>query len=469
MSHRLRSLVTMTTGTPNRRTVPKTGSELRRSRAAVGLSQFRLAQMLGMTNGQLSELERTDARLSESVRTSVEKVLMDWNKPRKRSPGSGRKKVTPKAPGIETDCCGQLHDSTSSTGPTALALFSGCGGFAAGFREAGYNIVGFVELDRAARASFKANFPESKCWGHSIEEFSQRVVEGWNQEIDVLIGGPPCQGFSLAGKRDPSDPRNSLFEHLVLAADKIRPKVIVMENVRLLLTMRNPNGKLVIDEIRRQFQSIHYSVQVWTLNSADYGVPQVRERVFIVASRDDVESPSCPTPTHYEGSSPTLDARKPWRTFRDATSDLDSLESGESSEVDKLHWAVSHPDHVIDWLRVTPEGQSAHDNTDTCLRPPSGYNTTYKRLRWDEPSSTIGTTFGMISGSRNVHPSDTRSLTIREAARCQSFPDSYSFQGTWSEIRTMIGNAVPPGLSRVVGDVLRRSLNQKSTNSASLK
>lgn len=111
-------------------------------------------------------------------------------------------------------------------------------------------------------------------------------------------------------------------------------------------------------------------------------------------------------------------------TFRDATFDLPFLESGESS-LDPLHWSISHPTHVIQWLKNVPEGHSAHENIDPALRPPSGFNTTYKRIRWDEPCSTISTNFSMISGCRNVHPSSTRSLTIREATRAQSFPDEF--------------------------------------------
>jgi DNA (cytosine-5)-methyltransferase 1 len=109
-------------------------------------------------------------------------------------------------------------------------------------------------------------------------------------------------------------------------------------------------------------------------------------------------------------------------------------------------------------LKGVPEGESAHNNPDPKKRPPSGYNTTYKRIRWDEPCSTISTTFGMISGSRNVHPSNTRSLTIREAARCQTFPDDFKFCGTLGQIRTVIGNAVPPGLAEAVATHVRNSI-----------
>ncbi len=134
------------------------------------------------------------------------------------------------------------------------------------------------------------------------------------------------------------------------------------------------------------------------------------------------------------------------------------MESGEKSS-DPFHEAVRHPDHVIRWLWDVPEGASAHDNKDEKLRPPSGYNTTYKRQKWDEPASTVQTTFGMISGSNNVHPIATRSLTIREAARIQSFPDSYKFSGTLGTIRKGIGNAVPPLLSLQIGLHVKKILD----------
>jgi DNA (cytosine-5)-methyltransferase 1 len=120
-----------------------------------------------------------------------------------------------------------------------------------------------------------------------------------------------------------------------------------------------------------------------------------------------------------------------------------------------LHWAVHHPQYIIDWLWDVPEGRSAHDNVDPAQRPPSGYNTTYKRQEWSEPASTVQTTFGMISGCRNVHPIATRSLTIREAARIQSFPDGFVFHGTAGAIRQGIGNAVPPLLASQIATHLR--------------
>jgi DNA (cytosine-5)-methyltransferase 1 len=176
-----------------------------------------------------------------------------------------------------------------------------------------------------------------------------------------------------------------------------------------------------------------------------------------VAVRNDINhEPSLPNTT-YGDSVDIFSEILPFRTFADACSDLVFLESGESSE-DSLHNAVKHPAHVIDWLWDVPQGLSAHENKEPSKRPPSGYNTTYKRQVWSEPASTVQTTFGMISGCRNVHPIATRSLTIREAARIQSFPDSYKFIGTLGAIRTGVGNAVPPLLAYTVACHLKKIL-----------
>jgi DNA (cytosine-5)-methyltransferase 1 len=197
---------------------------------------------------------------------------------------------------------------------------------------------------------------------------------------------------------------------------------------------------------------------MYEANAKNFGVPQHRERVFFVAIRMDVGiSPSFPKMTHGDGALDLFSETPSCRTFADACSDLEFLESGEKSS-DPLHKAVSHPQHVINWLWDVREGYSAHDNEDPDMRPPSGYNTTYKRQVWNEPGATVQTTFGMISGCRNVHPISTRSLTIREAARLQSFPDSFKFVGTQGTIRTGIGNAVPPLLAYEIGRNLSSQL-----------
>lgn len=346
--------------------------------------------------------------------------------------------------------------------PTAIALFAGCGGMSLGFKWAGFDVKGYVELERAAREIYKTNFPKARELGADILELTDEQIASWKKDfgnIDVLCGGPPCQGFSLAGKRNEADYRNKLYREYQRIAEIVRPKAFVLENVRLLTSMREEDGSSVVQNIISGFNAIGYSVTFKVLNSAEFGVPQARERViFIGVDKSLGIWPSLPEETHTFDET-TLFEKKKVRTFRDACKDLDSIEAGGASSQDPLHWAITHPEHCLEWLRRTPEGKSAHENEDPSMRPPSGYNTTYKRLRWDEPSSTISTNFNMISGSRNVHPTSTRSLTIREAMRCQSFPDDFKVVGNWMDVRKAIGNAVPPILAeRIANHVIQNVL-----------
>lgn len=349
--------------------------------------------------------------------------------------------------------------------PKAIALFSGCGGLSLGFAAAGYNLVAHVEIEESANKIYDLNFSNSKLLGTDICDITDSQIKCWKQEfgdIDVVIGGPPCQGFSLAGKRDSNDLRNQLFKYYANIVNLIHPKVFILENVRLLTSMRTSDGKLFIDCIFDSFSKAGYHLEKLELNMSDYGVPQSRERVVIVGVRNDIDRKfDFPIATHQaETETLSLFERKNHRSFRDATQDLAFLESGEVSD-DPLHWSIVHPDHVIKWLKNVPEGCSAHDNEDPSLRPPSGFNTTYKRIKWDEPCSTITTNFSMISGCRNVHPTATRSLTIREAARVQSFPDEFVFVGKWGDIRKAIGNAVPPIFAEIIADSIKAQILSK--------
>ncbi|TVQ91548.1 MAG: DNA (cytosine-5-)-methyltransferase [Deltaproteobacteria bacterium] len=473
--------------------VARNGEVLRAWRKAHGMSQANLARSSGVTQALISahelgkrQLQSGHVKAIASVIAEVESGsipegirLRNWAE--KRSAGQEpkpkrarrRKKVHPadhvaflnRSRGLERP---SLRRSDEDGGaPVALAMFAGCGGMSLGFRRAGFDVAGFIELDENARESYAHNFPTSVCLGADVTEVSRDTVAQWRREfgeVAVLIGGPPCQGFSLAGKRDVHDPRNRLVMRYLEIAEQLQPKAILIENVRLLTSMKNPSGGLVADEIVEQLQKIGYRAQWSCLNSADYGVPQCRERVFFLGYRQDLAPPSkwFPAPTHSpvgsNGTQRGLFSKPVWRSFRDATGDLPSLESGERAPDDEYHWAVSHPEHVLQMLRVVPEGHSAHENEDPALRPPSGYNTTYKRLRWDEPSSTIGTTFGMISACRTVHPTNTRSLTIREAMRCQSFPDDFQLKGKTGAVRKQIGNAVPPVLAEALAGYIKTHL-----------
>lgn len=453
-----------------------TGNELRIFRETQNISQARLAEILGIPQHLLSSFELGKTRIDDSILDEINHQIANL---RKHSNVIERKKryveheysdreIDPErakrhaiSPGnkqylVELN---NLCDGIASP-LTAIGVFSGIGGFSLGFKAAGFNILGCIEIEDKFFNIYRENFPDVERLGSDVTrldwDYLKQFISG--KEIDAVIGGPPCQGFSLSGKRDKNDARNQLFRDYIKAIDVIRPKVAVIENVRLLTSMKGPDDIYVKDQIREELHHHGYKSQLFEVNTKDYGVPQHRERVFFIAVREDLSAnPSLPEPEFGLGSG-FFAPNKKHRTFADACSDLQYIESGQSSE-DSFHKAVAHPDHVLEWLWDVKEGFSAHDNKDPKLRPPSGYNTTYKRQIWNEPASTVQTTFGMISGCRNVHPIATRSLTVREAARIQSFSDSFRFVGPMGAIRTGIGNAVPPLLAKKIALHLRSMLS----------
>ncbi len=460
---------------------------IRAAREKRNLSQAKLAKLLGLKQHILSEWELSKDSPSPSQIENVKRVLAQFDldlqtgqaqaflqkrrQPKNRFDASLTNPALPQNQPARAarknrarkneyaDSLFKLNQSSQTTPYSALALFSGCGGLSLGFRWAGLKIIGFVEKEPSARAMYQANFPASVCLGTDIREISDAHVAEWRQRfgaVNVLFGGPPCQGFSLAGKRDVYDPRNQLYREFVRIAGILKPDVILMENVRLLTSMRAPDRSLISDHVLEDFDRVGYRSKFQTLNAQNYGVPQFRERVFFIGIRRDFSDAPIVFPkiTHENARNGSFDSTDQCRTFRDATGDLQALESGQASNDDAWHFAPRHPPHIIEMLREIPEGASAHNHPNPNLRPSSGYNTTYKRLCWDEPCSTIGTNFGMISGSRNVHPADTRSLTIREALRCQSFPDDFKLGGTLGQIRTAIGNSVPPLLAKAIAEHL---------------
>jgi DNA (cytosine-5)-methyltransferase 1 len=446
-----------------------TGPKLRHRRQQLSLSQAKLAELCGISQHLLSAFELEKAELPSSTLDTVLAALSDESRVAEIARRSKRYrhhkycevKCLPEriararrtAGNIEY-CCflneiARLHATPKTPELTGLSLFSGCGGFSLGFSASGFLVKAFLEIEPNLKKIYKQNFPDSCEIGGDITTIRDSTISYLPErlgQIDAIIGGPPCQGFSLSGKRQVDDPRNTLFKHYLRFVDVLRPKFAVLENVRLLTSMKTPSGSHVKDNICEEFGKHGYSVRCFEINAKNYGVPQHRERVLFIALRLDLNlTPTLPVWTHGDAAD-MFSSLAPCRTFADACSDLPYLESGDRSD-DRLHQAVRHPAHIVEWLWDVPEGASAHDNEDPGKRPPSGYNTTYKRQVWSEPAATVQTTFGMISGCRNVHPIATRSLTVREAARIQSFPDSYCFDGNLGAIRTGIGNAVPPLLA----------------------
>lgn len=456
-----------------------TGVDIRYIRTQKGISQAKLAIIAGINQARLSafELGKADLDINE-VNLLFQKLsnlkhdeILNLKKKRivknlsndsiiENLPRRGYHKTKRNTEYLDKLNTLEINFSKTSSSLKAVSFFAGCGGLCYGVKASGFQIVATNELEETYKDIYRLNFPNTNFLNNDIQQISNSEIDlllKKHPEIDLMVGGPPCQGFSLAGKRDAKDKRNTLFEDYLKIAKQINPKVILIENVRLLTSMKDPNGEFVSKRILDTFSEIGYKSAFYNVNAMDFGVPQHRERVIFIAVRKNLNKiPSIPFPKFGEGNNLFSDL-KPHFTFGDAVSDLSFLESGEKCEKDEFHWAVNHPEHVIRWLVNVPQGKSAHENEDVSLRPPSGYNTTYKRQVWDEPSGTVSTNFGMISGSRNVHPIATRALTVREALRLQSFPDSFKLTGNDGTIRTVIGNAVPPLLAFELAEYIKNN------------
>ena len=345
-------------------------------------------------------------------------------------------------------------------------LFAGAGGLSLGFEHANkwlssvrYEPVLAVEHDNAAARTYKANF------GATVIDTDIRLVDpAIYPPADLVLGGPPCQGFSPLGRdRDPSSRAalNSLWTHYLDAIATIRPLGFVVENVPQFLTspsFAELRHRMVTDSALSQYR---YSYSV--LNAADYGVPQRRRRAILCAVRG-VDVPWPPPPTH--GAAAGI----AHRTVRDAIGDLPAHPTSDvpvtRGGVQDLHIRRHPRSTSLERYRAIPEGgnrfdlQAARpDLTPACwANKPSGTTDVMGRLWWDRPAVTIRTEFFKPEKGRFLHPTQHRPITHREAARLQTFPDSFTFEGTKVEIARQIGNAVPPLLAERIAIHMSESI-----------
>lgn len=357
------------------------------------------------------------------------------------------------------------------TPPTHLSLFSGAMGLDLGLEAAGFQTLAAVELDRAARATIHANtahWPRPPFIAADITTLSANdllAATGLKRgEVTLVSGGPPCQPFSTAGRREAlNDPRGSLFRDFLRVVEGTQPRFFVMENVRGLLSAtlrhrpisardgtpptpeeeRGSAFQVILDEFRR----IGYSFTYGLLNAADYGVPQVRQRVIILGSRDH-EPLALPAPTHSETGGSGLPR---WRTLRDALTGLS----------DPAPQFQPYSEARLQYLRLVPEGGNWRSLPADLIPAAMGGAYTsgggkvgfYRRLSWDRPSPTV-TTSPAQKATDLCHPTLHRPISVREAARLQGFPDTWAFSGSLSDQYRQIGNAVPVGLGRAIGQAL---------------
>ncbi len=311
-----------------------------------------------------------------------------------------------------------------------------------GFREAGFRSVFAVENDKSSAESYGANFPEATVFNGDIESIGFFPdMEGLkNIAVDLVIGGPPCQGFSPLGKmsvgkgrKDRHEVMNALCMRILQAIRQLRPQAFVMENVPQFLKSEE---FMAFSELA---SAEGYSLSPGILNAAEYGVPQKRRRGFTVGILNG--EPSLP-------AAPGI-----FRNVADAIGDL-PIEPTESD----LHFGRNPTSKSLERYRIIPPGGSRFDlmerRPDLCpkcwLNKPTGSTDVFGRLKWNEPSLTIRTEFFKPEKGRYLHPEADRPITHREAARLQSFPDEFEFCGSKIEIARQIGNAVPPLLAYYV-------------------
>lgn len=368
-----------------------------------------------------------------------------------------------------------------------LDLFCGTGGFSHGFEQTGkFQVVGGLDLLPDRIETFVANHPTARATCGDIRTIGIDALFAGCPTPEVVIGGPPCQGFSsLRPFRTLTerDPRNNLFEHFALVVNAVRPAWFVLENVVGLLT--NQGGK-ILDAVLAVFEGAGYKLSWRVLNGAFYGLPQRRERFILVGSRDGVDF-DWPEPTHYFDGAKSMAGRhgqhreigplfsrhmRKANTVMDAIHDLPEIGAGESanhyrddvipteyememrgdSETVSLHEATRHSPKMLEIVRHAGFNKSALP----AGMVTSGFSTCYSRLEPNLPSVTLTVNFVHPSSNKCIHPHQDRALTPREGARLQGFPDAFEFLGSRAQIVKQIGNAVPPLLGRVIAESLAR-------------
>jgi len=358
-----------------------------------------------------------------------------------------------------------------------LDLFAGAGGFSTGFKKAGFVIPSAVEFDKEIVETYKKNHPETSIHNVDIRTLStQTVMDDFQRakvSCDVIIGGPPCQGFSMSGNRIRKiceghfDERNELFMEFFRFVKDLQPSYFIIENVEGILNFNNGQVK---DEIYRLFREIGYSLDSKILMASDYGVPQLRRRAFFFGTNKKKSSPAdlIPVASHHAGNYVSV-----W----DAISDLPRIKSSEGADLlvkeshleytdyQKLlgahrqnvihnHKASTHSKDTIEKLKMIHNGKKQTDLPEH-MHTKSVHSGSWGRMKKNKPAYTLTTRINTPSVGRIVHPESNRTITPREAARIQSFPDDFIFIGGITTIGKQIGNAVSPLLAEKIAKQIK--------------
>lgn len=352
-----------------------------------------------------------------------------------------------------------------------IDLFCGCGGFSKGFEQAGFDVRLGIDVWHDAVTTYKANFPHAATIVGDISTLTGKDLldaAGMSpNEVDVIIGGPPCQGFSLSGKRMLDDPRNILYKSFVRMVETIQPKAFVMENVPGLVRLFNGQVK---EQVIEDFTNIGYKVEMQQLTACDFGVPQARTRVFFVGiNKEKIKNSAYSFPTATYGI-----GKKPYVTCKDALSDLDFIgdtrlladeaeyELPAMSEYQRFirkksnkllnHVTTIHTEKTRNIIAMVPDGGNYKDLPQE-LWSTRKVNIAWTRMDSKKPCFTIDT-----GHNHHFHYKANRVPTVRESARIQSFPDDFRFIGIKTSQLKQVGNAVPPLLAQAVAESIITTL-----------
>lgn len=355
---------------------------------------------------------------------------------------------------IETEHGFRAMNKDKKYWPTAVDLFAGCGGVTEALKNRHFHVVAAIDNDPVACRTYKTNHPTVRLYDIDIRRVSPAAIRDEllnDQDLDLLVVCAPCQPFSSQGRKDKKDARASLILSAIRFAVVLKPTLLFFENVPGLAT---PKFDSILTKLRRNLGRIGYRMgDPEMADAADYGVPQRRQRWILLAKRN-TPPPRLPGPVTPQG------ARK---TVRHAIGSLSRLRSGEGDASDPLHFARNHQPIALKRLSHIPSNGGSRfalpgNLVLPCHKNHSGHPDVYGRMSWDDVSPTLTTGCTDITKGRFAHPEDDRAITLREAARLQTFRDDYQFEGNPSQIARQIGNAVPVRLIEELALTMREGL-----------
>jgi DNA (cytosine-5)-methyltransferase 1 len=325
-----------------------------------------------------------------------------------------------------------------------LDLFCGAGGFSHGFEQAGYNIVAGVDNKQSALNTFEYNHDSTGIKKDLTDTHPSEIDDRIDENITVVIGGPPCKGFSVANNNTGHDDRNTLIDVFLDFVAYFEPKAVCMENVPAFRQKEYPTDEYESYEnlVESRLNKLGYNVSIDVLNAVLYGVPQKRRRAIVLATKQN-EQLEHPRPTHRISNNSDLSRTD---TVEEAISGIDSD--------DASHNKPNHGDEMVERIANTSQGESLYDS----------YNSKIK-LNPDEPSPTVACD-GPRPSFRFAHPYENRGLTVRERARLQSFPDEFAFPVNRTKGRVLTGNAVPPLLAKSIAEEIADDIADDATDTS---